>query len=508
MKEIYRKKILDAQTQVYEVAKHTPLEIAQRLSKRLDNRIFLKREDQQPIFCYKIRGAYNKMLSLSAEQLAHGVVTASAGNHAQGVALSAQKLGCEAIIVMPTTTPEIKIEAVQSFGATVELFGESFSDAASYAKKLCDAQHKTYIPPFDDPAIIAGQGTVAAELLEQHAGPIDALFIPIGGGGLVAGMAAYIKAVRPEIKIIGVEPNDSNAMQLSLAADERIELSDVGIFADGVAVKLVGEETFKLCQLYVDEMVTVSTDETCAAMKDIFEDTRSIMEPSGALGVAGIKKWLSQQDKIKTGLNLVTVLTGANVNFDRLRHVSERTDIGEGREKIIAVSIPEKPGSFQKLLTVIGDLSVTEFNYRYSGPDGDASIFVGFKCDDPEVVASRMQQMQALGFEPVDFSDNELAKLHGRHLVGGRVHELKDERIFSFEFPERSGALLNFLEKVSGRWNISLFHYRNHGSDFGRVLCGIQVPVKTESAFSDFLQDLAYKFEEQTDNPFNKLFLS
>ncbi|MFT5260299.1 MAG: threonine dehydratase [Saprospiraceae bacterium] len=503
MKDTYLKRIISAK--VYDVAQQTDLERAQGLSERLGNNIFLKREDQQPIFCYKIRGAYNKMRKLTAAQLAKGVVTASAGNHAQGVALSAKKLGCEAIIVMPTTTPEIKQRAVKSFGAEVVLIGDSYSDASVHAAALVKEQQKTYIPPFDDPDVIAGQGTVAAEIWRQHSGAIDAVFIPIGGGGLAAGMSAYFKALNPEIKIIGVEPIDSNAMGLSIAAGKRIELEEVGIFADGVAVKKVGEETFKLCKEYLDEVITISTDEMCAAIKDIFEDTRSIVEPSGALGVAGIKKWLKANPG--EGQNLVTVLTGANLNFDRLRHVAERTAIGEGNEKLIAVTIPEEAGSFQTLFRTLGDLSVTEFNYRY-GDEKQASIFVGFNCADPEIVKERLGLLANKGFKPVDLTDNSLAKLHGRYLVGGRAHELTDERIFSFQFPERRGALLDYLEQISGRWNISLFHYRNHGSDFGRVLCGMQVPKETEKQFDEFLTKLGYTYSEQTDNAFNELFLS
>ncbi len=503
MKDSYLKRILSAR--VYDVARQTSLDKAERLSERFGNHIWLKREDQQPIFCYKIRGAYNKMRKLTPEQLSKGVVTASAGNHAQGVALAAKKLGCEAIIVMPTTTPEIKQNAVRSFGGEVVLVGESYSDASVYADDLCKRQGRTYIPPFDDPDVIAGQGTVAAEIWRQHSGDIDAIFVPIGGGGLIAGMSAYLKVLNPNLHIVGVEPVDSNAMGKSLAAGKRIELDEVGIFADGVAVKKVGKETFKLCKQYVDEVITITTDEMCAAIKDIFEDTRSIMEPSGALGVAGIKKWIKKNPG--TNRNLITVLTGANLNFDRLRHISERTAIGEGLETILAVTIPEKAGSFQTMFNLLGDLSVTEFNYRY-GDNTNASIFVGFNCADKTVVQQRIKELTEHEFNPVNLTDNSLAKLHGRYLVGGRAQELEDERLFSFQFPERKGALLNFLNKVSGRWNITLFHYRNHGSDFGRVLCAMQVPASTEQDFSTFLDELGYGYTEQTDNPFNQLFLS
>jgi len=508
MKHNYLIKILNAR--VYDVAFQSPLQRARRLSDRLDNEIWLKREDQQQIFCYKLRGAFNKMSTLSEAQRARGVVAASAGNHAQGVALAAKKLGCRSIIFMPTTTPEIKQESVEKLGGEVRLIGDSYSDAGVAAREFCEQHEMAYIPPFDDPDVIAGQGTVAAEIIRQIEAPLDALFIPVGGGGLIAGMACFIKAVRPEIKIIGVEPDDSDAMAQSLAADERVVLSDVGIFADGVAVKQVGEETFRLCREYVDEIVTVSTDELCAAIKDIYEDTRSMMEPAGALGIAGIKKWLKQQaaaGNAQSGRHYGTVLTGANMNFDRLRHVSERAEIGEGRESVIAVVIPEKPGSFQRLFQVIGEMNVTEFNYRYSGPDL-AGIFIGFQRTDREQMRACFSELKHQGYQPVDLSENELAKVHGRHLVGGRAPELDDERLFSFVFPERPGALLNFLEQISGRWNISLFHYRNHGSDFGRVLCGLQVPEQTDDDFKHFLDELGYRYTEQTNNPFNALFLS
>lgn len=508
MKDEYLKKILNAR--VYDVAFQSPLQKADRLSARYNNTIWLKREDRQQIFCYKLRGAFNKMSTLNKEQLSKGVVAASAGNHAQGVALAAQKLGCRAVIFMPTTTPDIKREAVEKLGGIVRLHGDSYSDAGAAAHEYCAQHEMSYIPPYDDPDVIAGQGTVAAELLRQIEHNLDAVFVPIGGGGLISGMATYIKALRPEIKIIGVEPADSDAMTQSIAAGKRLELDDVGIFADGVAVKQVGEETFRLCQQYVDGYVTVSTDELCAAIKDIFEDTRSIMEPAGALGIAGIKKWLKQEHKKGNShqdKHYATVLTGANMNFDRLRHVSERAEIGEGRETVIAVVIPERPGSFQHLFKIIGDMRITEFNYRYSGPNL-ASIFIGFERTEETHLKTRFDQLKAQGYQPVDLSDNEMAKVHGRHLVGGRAPELDDERLFSFAFPERPGALLDFLEMISGRWNISLFHYRNHGSDFGRVLCGLQVPPDTEADFAQFLDELDYRYTEQTNNPFNALFLS
>ncbi len=508
MKGQYLKKILNAR--VYDVAIQSPLQTANRLSKRLNNTLWLKREDLQQIFCYKLRGAFNKMSRLSQAELDKGVVAASAGNHAQGVALAAQKLGCRSVIFMPTTTPDIKRESVKNLGGEVRLVGDSYSDAGTAAHEYCQNKGMTYIPPFDDPDVIAGQGTVAAEIIRQTQHPLDAIFIPIGGGGLISGMAAFIKAVRPEIKIIGVEPDDSDAMAQSIVAGERLVLNDVGIFADGVAVKQVGVETFRLCQQYVDEFMVVSTDELCAAIKDVYEDTRSIMEPAGALGVAGIKKWLKlkeEQGEPQENRHYAAILTGANMNFDRLRHVSERAEIGEGRESIIAVVIPEEPGSFQRLFKVIGDMSITEFNYRYSGPDM-ASIFIGFQAPDHAVVERCLNELKQHNYQPVDLSANELTKVHGRHLVGGRAPELDDERLLSFQFPERPGALLNFLEQISGRWNISLFHYRNHGSDFGRVLCGLQAPEETETEFAQFLADLGYHYSDQSDNLFNELFLS
>ena len=508
MKDNYLKKILNAR--VYDVAIETPLQKANLLSKRLNNTILLKREDHQQIFCYKLRGAFNKMSTLSQAQLDAGVVAASAGNHAQGVALAAQKLGCRAVIFMPTTTPDIKKNAVKNLGGEVILHGDSYSDAGAAADEYCKIHKMTYIPPFDDPDVIAGQGTVAYELLHQTTQDIDTVFIPVGGGGLLAGMAVYIKAVRPDIKIVGVEPDDSNAMSLSIAAGERLILDDVGIFADGVAVKQVGKTTFELCQQYVDDYICVSTDELCAAIKDIYEDTRSIMEPAGALGIAGIKKYLKQAETSgnpQTGQCFATVLTGANMNFDRLRHVSERAELGEGREAVIAVVIPEEPGSFQRLFEFIGDMSITEFNYRYSSPDS-ASIFIGIKKDSNEQIQALIATLEKQGYKPIDLSNNELAKVHGRHLVGGHAHSLTDEKLYTFEFPERPRALLDFLEKISGRWNISLFHYRNHGSDFGRVLCGLQVSDDSKQDFEAFLSDMAYRYTDETKNPYNELFLS
>jgi len=410
---------------------------------------------------------------------------------------------------MPVTTPTIKIEAVKRWGAKVELIGDSFDEANDHAKKLCQKQKKVFIKPFDDRLIIAGQGTVGLEILKQHPGPLLGIFVPIGGGGLVSGVAAYIKQVRPEIKIIGVEPFESDAMYQSLKANRRIRLKQVGIFADGVAVKQVGKENFRLCRQFVDEIVRVDTDEVCAAIKDICEDTRTLVEPSGALGVAGIKYWLKQQQnkgvRIKNQ-DLVAITSGANVNFDRLRHISERAEIGERREAILAVTIPEKSGSFRRFCNALGNRSVSEFNYRYSGGE-EAHIFVGVQIRSPKEIESLVAKLDGKGFATTDLTDNEIAKIHGRHMVGGRIPDIKDERLFSFQFPERPGALRNFLDRIGTTWNITLFHYRNHGSDFGRVLCGIQVPPASRLAFRQFLGQLGYQCHEETDNPVYRLFL-
>ena len=495
-------------SRVYEVANETRLLKARRLSDRLGNKIFLKREDEQVIFCYKIRGAYNKMTSLTNEQLARGVVVASAGNHAQGVALSANRLGCEAIVVMPTTTPSIKVEAVKRWGAKVELIGDSFSEANDYAQSLAKDNDKVLIKPFDDPKIIAGQGTVGLEILKQHSDPLHAIFIPIGGGGLISGVGAYVKQVRPDIKIIGVEPFESDAMYQSLKANKRITLKQVGIFADGVAVKQVGKENFKICRDFVDEIVRVDTDEICAAVKDICEDTRTLVEPSGALAVAGIKRWLLTQSENGTpikGESLVAISSGANVNFDRLRHISERAEIGERREAILAVTIPEKPGSFRRFCKAIGKRAVSEFNYRYAN-DKQAHVFVGLQIRDQYEIEKLITKLEAKGFPTLDLTDNEVAKVHARHMVGGRT-TIEDERLFSFQFPERPGALSDFLDQIGTTWNISLFHYRNHGSDFGRVLCALQIPHKSQPSFRQFLKQLGYDYTEETQNPVYQLFL-
>ncbi|WP_024302367.1 threonine ammonia-lyase, biosynthetic [Pseudogulbenkiania sp. MAI-1] len=498
----YLERILTSR--VYDVAIETPLEQAPNLSRRFNNTILLKREDLQPVFSFKLRGAYNKMAKLSSAQLEKGVITASAGNHAQGVALSAQKIGCEATIVMPVTTPQVKIDGVTRRGGKVVLAGESFSDAYQHAMKLVEETGKTYIPPFDDPDVIAGQGTIGMEILRQHPGPIDAVFVAIGGGGLAAGVASYIKRLKPEIKVIGVQPVDSDAMKQSIDKGERVELKDVGLFADGVAVKLVGEETFRLCKELLDEIILVDTDAICAAIKDIFEDTRSITEPAGALAVAATKAYIEREGC--QGKTLVAINCGANMNFDRLRHVSERSELGERREAIIAVTLPEQPGSFKKFCTVIGNRSITEFNYRYAD-DKTAHVFVGIQISSKDDVTRIIDDLKSSDLEGIDLTDNELAKLHIRHLVGGHAPALRDERILRFEFPERPGALMRFLEAMRTDWNISLFHYRNHGADYGRVLVGIQVPSYDSAAFQSFLDSLGYPYVEETDNPAYKLFL-
>ena len=495
---------------VYDVAAETALEKGRLLSARLGNQVWLKREDQQPVFCYKIRGAYNKMASLSEAQRRRGVVVASAGNHAIGVALSAHKLDCEAVVVMPLTSPDVKVEAVGQWGADVRLQGDSFDGACEYATALARKEGKTMIHPFDDPAIIAGQGTVGLEILKQSATEINAIFVPIGGGGLAAGVALYVKQVRPDINIIGVEPEESDAMFQSRKAGRRVRLKEVGIFADGVAVKQVGKETFRLCQEFVDDIVLVNTDEICAAVKDIFEDTRALVEPSGALGVAGIKKWLRQNARCGNkiaGQNLVAVCSGANVNFDRLRHISERAEIGERREAILAVTIPERSGSFREFCGLIGHRQVSEFNYRYAGQE-NAHVFVGVQIDAASDIDQLIARLAAKGFPTLDLTDNEMAKLHARHMVGGRAVGVQNERLFRFEFPERIGALKNFLDQLGTTFNISLFHYRNHGSDFGRVLCGIRVPKKERATFNAFLKNLGYRYREETNNPVYRLFLT
>ncbi|MFZ9873337.1 MAG: threonine ammonia-lyase, biosynthetic [Steroidobacteraceae bacterium] len=490
---------------VYDVAIESPLERATRLSKRLGNEILLKREDLQPVFSFKLRGAYNKISQLSDEVAAKGVICASAGNHAQGVALAATRRHIPSLIVMPVTTPQIKVQAVIDLGGEVVLHGDDYDAAYEHALKLASERGLVFVHPFDDPDVIAGQGTIGVELSRQTGGEIDAVFVPVGGGGLIAGIATYLKHVHPGVRIIGVNAADSTAMHDSLLQGERLSLSRVGIFADGVAVRRVGEDTFRLAREFVDEMLLVDTDEICAGIQDIFEDTRSIVEPAGALAVAAIKKYVAREgcsDK-----RLVAINCGANMNFDRLRHIAERAEIGAKREALLAVEIPERPGSFLELCRALGRRSVTEFNYRYEKP-GVANIFLGFGMpggrDERSVVITALNKA---GYAVTDMTDNELAKLHVRYMIGGHAESISDERLFRFEFPERPGALLRFLEAVGGRWNITLFHYRNHGSDAGRVMAGIQVPESTRQEFLAHLTDLQYPWIDETENPAYQLFL-
>jgi threonine dehydratase len=491
-------------TRVYDVAKNTPLEFQPNLSARIGNRVLLKREDMQPVFSFKLRGAYNKMANLPAEVLAKGVIAASAGNHAQGVALAAQKLKCRAVIVMPTTTPAIKINAVKGRGAEVVLFGDSYSDAYTHALALEKSEKLTFVHPYDDPDVIAGQGTIALEILNAHPEPIEAIFCCVGGGGLLAGIAAYIKAVRPEIKVIGVEAKDSEAMTESLKVGHRVMLDQVGLFADGAAVKQVGEHTFALAQQYVDEMIVVDNDAICAAIKDVFEDTRSILEPAGALATAGIKEYAKRNQL--SGKTLIGTASGANMNFDRLRFIAERAEIGEQREAVLAVTIPEQPGAFKAFCRLLNDRNITEFNYRYSDPKA-AHIFVGVAIASPTESAKLVADLIQKGLPALDLSLNEVAKLHLRHLVGGHAPQAENEVVFRFEFPEKPGALMKFLDTMGHDWNISLFHYRNHGADFGRVLVGMQVPPNEQTEFLAFLQNLGYPYWDETQNPAYQLFL-
>ncbi len=502
MPESYIEKILRAR--VYDIAKETPLDYAKNLSHRWQNQIFLKREDLQPVFSFKLRGAYNKMFSLSPEEKGKGVVAASAGNHAQGVALSARTLGIKATIVMPCTTPEIKVKSVGSWGAEIILYGDTYDEACKHAMALSEKSQKTFVHPYDDPEVIAGQGTIAMELLRQYNQDIHAIFVPVGGGGLITGIGTYIKYVRPDIKIVGVEPEDAPSMYKALQSQRRVILNQIGIFADGVAVKQVGKETFRLAKHVIDEMLLVSTDEICAAIKDIFDNTRAIVEPAGALGIAGIKKYIQQQGMINH--NLIAINSGANMNFDRLRHVSERTELGEQREALLAVTIPEHAGSFLKFCQTIGKRGITEFNYRYSD-DSLAQIFVGLEMQQGEK-QDFIQCLQANHYPVLDMSDNEMAKLHIRHMVGGHAPSVTNEQLYRFEFPERPGALLNFLTKMGHRWNISLFHYRNHASAYGRVLVGVQVPKAERKDFTHFLKELGYQYWNETKNPVIDLFVS
>ena len=499
----YLEAILNAR--VYDVAIESPLDEAPILSGRLGNRLLLKREDLQPIFSFKLRGAYNKMARLPAGELGRGVITASAGNHAQGVALAAQRLGAPATIVMPNTTPHIKVDAVAARGAAVVLEGDSYDEAHAHALGLADARGLAFVHPYDDPDVIAGQGTIAMEIMRQCQEPVHAIFVPVGGGGLIGGIAAYVKRLRPEIRIVGVEPEDADAMHRSLRAGRRVTLSHVGLFADGVAVKQVGSETFRLARRHVDEVVLVDTDELCAAIKDVFEDTRSIAEPAGALGVAGAKRY-AEREGIE-GKTLVAVLSGANTNFDRLRFVAERAELGEQREAVFAATIPERPGSFRTFCELIGKRNITEFNYRYDDP-AEAHVFVGVEVRNLAEKGALLATLEAHGIRTLDLSDNETAKLHVRHLVGGRADHARHELLYRFEFPERPGALMKFLNSMGGGWNISLFHYRNHGADHGRVLAGIQVPPGEMKEFRRFLERLGYEHWDETRNPAYELFLS
>lgn len=489
---------------VYEVAQETPLEPAPRLSKRLVNDILFKREDLQACFSFKLRGAYNRVASFSDAQRAAGVIAASAGNHAQGVAFAARHLGLRAQIVMPRTTPEIKIAAVRDLGADIVLAGDTYADAQAHCNELAQSSGMTFVHAFDDPFVIAGQGTIALELLRHRLGHVSAIFVPVGGGGLIAGIGSYVKSIRPEIKVIGVEPFEADAMYQSLAAGHRVALDRVGIFADGVAVGKVGELSFQIAQRTVDEIVRVTNDEICAAIRDVFEDTRAVMEPAGALAVAGLHKWVAQPRR--TGLRLAAVLSGANMNFDRLRFVAERAELGEAREAILGVTIPERPGAFAEFCRAVGRRVVTEFNYRLSGRR-EAHIFVGVSTrsrDDAESLAVALRNQ---GYPTIDLTGNEMAKLHVRHMVGGRSSDVAEEQLYRFEFPERPGALMEFLDALSARWNISLFHYRNHGADFGRVLAGFEVPASDAAQFSGFLNGLGYRYHHEQANAAYELFL-
>ncbi len=497
MLESYVKKILKAK--VYEIVEKVPLDEAVNLSLRTGNQILLKREDLQPVFSFKLRGAYNKIVQLTDEEKAQGVIAASAGNHAQGVALSASKMNIDALIVMPKTTPEIKVTAVKRLGARVELYGNSYDEAYEHARKLEEVQGWTFIHPYDDPDVIAGQGTVGMEIMQQCSTVPEAIFVPVGGGGLIAGVATYVKYLYPQIKIIGVEPDDAGSMYEALRADERVLLDQVGIFADGVAVRQVGKETFRVARECVDEVLLVSADEICAAIKDIFDDTRTVTEPAGALAVAGLKKYIRERELHNK--TLVAINSGANINFDRLRHVAERAELGENRELLFSATIDEHPGSFLKFCKIIGTRGITEFNYRYSS-DKVAHIFVGVKVSNAEEEKEELfNVLESKGYPVIDLSDNEIAKLHLRHMVGGHAPDIKNEHLYRFEFPERPGALLRFLRGMGQNWNISLFHYRNHGAAFGRVLAGIQVPDSDLGEFNKYLDELGYHYWDETQNP-------
>jgi threonine dehydratase len=491
---------------VYEVADATPLDHATRLSARLENRVLLKREDQQQVFSFKLRGAHNRIFHLSPEERERGVIAASAGNHAQGVALAAGGMGIRSVIVMPKTTPGIKVDAVRRLGGEVVLHGIAYDDAYEHAREQAEQTGMVFIHPYDDPLVIAGQGTIAMEILQQHPETIDVIFVPVGGGGLIAGMCSYLKALRPAIKVIGVEPDDAPSLHAALAAGERVKLDQVGIFADGVAVRQVGELPFRLLKGVVDEVILASTDEICAAITDIFDDTRSIPEPAGALALAGLKLYVEREQVV--GQTLIAIDSGANMNFDRLGYVAERADLGSQREGLLAVTIPERPGSFHAFCAAIGKRGITEFNYRFSDHD-QAQVFAGVQLrEGAQEWAGLLARLQDIGYQLVDLSDNEVAKAHARYMVGGHGGGLPDERLYRFEFPERPGALLRFLNHLGGRWNISLFHYRSHGAAFGRVLAGIQVPEEELLEFQVFLDGLGYAYWEESDNPAYRLFLS
>ena len=493
-------------SRVYDVARETPLDRAPGLSRRLGTTVFLKREDLQPVFSFKLRGAYNKIAHLTPDERARGIITASAGNHSQGVAFSARKLGLRAVIVMPQTTPSIKVDAVRAMGAEVVLAGDTYGDAKAHCDTLVAQTGMTFIHPFDDPLVIAGQGTIGAEILRHSQDHLSAVFVPVGGGGLIAGVAGYIKALRPDVKVIGVVPFEADAMYRSLKEGRRVHLDHVGLFADGVAVRDVGELTFAIARETVDEIVRVTNDEVCAAIKDIFDDTRSVMEPAGALAAAGLKRWVESTAPGAENRTLVAVLSGANMNFDRLRFVAERAELGEAREALIAVTIPERRGAFREFCGAIGRRVVTEFNYRLSGRQ-QAHIFVGFATQSRQDADALIAQLRASGYETVDLTDNEMAKLHVRHMVGGHAPDVHNERLCRFEFPERPGALANFLDALAGRWNISLFHYRNHGSDFGRVLAGLEVEDDELPGFQSFLEGLGYEYTVESENPAYRFFL-
>jgi threonine dehydratase len=503
MSKDYLKRILDAR--IYDLVEETPIDDAPILSARMGNRVLLKREDLQPVFSFKLRGAYNKLLQLSEAECAAGVVAASAGNHAQGLALAAAKMGIKATIVMPRTTPQIKVDAVRSRGARVVMQGDTYDEASEHAHKLVAERGMVYVHPFDDPDVIAGQGTVGVEILRQHPGPLDALFVPVGGGGLCAGIATYVKYVRPEIKIFAVEADDSACLAAAMAAGRRVRLKEVGLFADGTAVAQIGEETFRLLKSRIDGVITVSVDEICAAIKDIYDDTRSIAEPAGALAVAGLKKYVARGGH--RDQTLLAIDSGANINFDRLRYIAERTESGERREAVLAVTIPEQRGSFRRFCHALSRRNVTEFNYRYADA-GEAHIFVGIAVASDADRMALLEDLRGRGYAVVDMTDNEMAKLHIRHMVGGRAPGIDDEVVYLFEFPERPGALANFLDKLGGRWNISMFHYRNHGAAYGRVLVGMQVPAAARGEVPQFLDALHYRYHEETGNDAYRFFLS